>query len=188
MPARSAQIVRPEVRKLAQLVGLEQLDLAALPCNQSAMPQFLDGTIDVDDREPAGVRNVPLRHRNLETAVPDKADDLQPCGKFADEMRDLVQRCLRAEARDPLPRDRRVDQRLAPEGAGQVDRTVEKLVQLAVRDGADDGRTEPDEVRIHRRDQQGVQARHVAGHVEGDDLAAIGDDAGLVEEAADDET
>ncbi|WP_440639965.1 hypothetical protein ACSHT2_00810 [Bradyrhizobium sp. PUT101] len=102
-------------------------------------------------------------------------------------MRELGQRSLCAEVRDPLPRDRRVDQRLASEGAGQVDRAVEELAELAVRDGADDGRAEPDEVRFHRRDQQGVQARHVAGNVEGEDLAAIADDAGLVEEAADDE-
>ncbi len=68
-----------------------------------------------------------------------------------------------------------------------MNRAVEQLLQLAMRDSADDGRPKADEVRIRRRDQQRMQARHVAGNVEGEDLAAVADDAGLVEEAADHE-
>lgn len=186
-PVFVRSIIRREIRERAELVGLQQLDLASLPGNQSAPSQLLDGAIDVDDRQSAGIGDVPLRHRHLEAAVLDEAHDLQPCGELADQMGHLRQCRLCAEARDPLSRDRRIDQRLAPERAGQVNGAVEQLLELAVCDVADEGRAKTDEVRIHRRDQQRVEARHVAGNVEGEDLAAIADDARLIEEAADDE-
>jgi hypothetical protein len=111
--ARSSSGCSSAISLPSQAINLQAINLA--------LSQFLDGTINVDDRQSAGIGNVPLRHRHLEAAFRRKAHRLQSRRQFADQVRHSRERRLSAETRDPLPRDCRVDQCRAPERLGQMD-------------------------------------------------------------------
>jgi hypothetical protein len=86
------KITRIELSQRLELAALKQPDHASLPFNESPLPEFLDGPVDVHGREATRISEILLPKRKFETVILQQSDDLQSGRQLANEVRQPRQR------------------------------------------------------------------------------------------------
>src|SRR5439155_5217545 len=110
------KICSVEVGDRAKLLPVDDAEPITSPLHNAAAIERLQYTIDVDGRQPGGIGNQLLSHRQLEVfPAPDfgsfAADD-----KLTEHVRYSRCRVPTTDVENPLAEDRPINQAIAPEG------------------------------------------------------------------------
>jgi hypothetical protein len=122
-------------------------DAAAFHCDEPVAPQLLQRSVYVDCREAGGVAELGLRDRQLVSLPAHQADGPEAHIDFTKDVRDPGVSIASADIDDPLPKHRRIDERLAPEHVGNARMRAKERANRLVRNerhlGGNDCRCDP---------------------------------------------
>ena len=113
------EVVGGKITKLGKLVPVKNGDGLALPFNEALGAKLLYHSVGMHGRDAAGIGDIGLPARNRKTRVLDQTYDLEPKLDFAEQMSNPGDRLTGSDVDYPFPKNRRVDQGLAPKRVRQ---------------------------------------------------------------------
>jgi hypothetical protein len=156
---------------LFQPAEIENFDDPILEVEQVILAQLLKDAIDVDRRQAKDVSELTLRQRQLKFfKVPD-SHRRQPHPLFHQEMRHRTARIPTSDIDDPFPKNRGIDQRLAPQSGRDRRTRANDRNQARVCDEAEFGGRGRPNVMIKDVKIQALQIGDIAGDVNGENLS-----------------
>ena len=104
-----------ELRQFHKLCFVEHRHTPSADIDDSRLAQLPDDAIGVDRRDPERLRDLFLRKRHFKRVAGHTAHDRKALAQFQNGMGEPAVRRSLADIDDPLPEDRGIDQRVAPE-------------------------------------------------------------------------
>lgn len=168
------QIIGFKIRNALQLVRIQEGHSPVRPSDQPTFPQFLQGSVDMHDRNAARVRYILLRQRKMEAAFRDQTDGAEARCDFADEVCDAGECIARSDVAEPFAERGRFYDRLAPKYAPQIRRCGDQVLQIRMRNETNARAADADDRAIENRQVECLQVEEIAGHMEGEYLLPFG--------------
>jgi len=125
----------------------------------------------MDGRKPKRIGEIGLGHRKLIVAISCSPDGRESLAHFQDEMGKALRRLSPADVDNPLAKDCRIDERLAPQRFGDQRAGAGQGTQTVMRDEPDRAGREATELVVHHMKMKALKVRSVACDVDGKDLA-----------------
>ena len=134
--------------------------------------QLLQRPVDVHRRQAGGVAELGLRNRHLEGLAVYQADGPEAHIDLAQDVRDPGVGIAATDIDHPLPKHRRIDERVPPEHIGDARVRTKEGPNHLMRDERHLAGNDCRQAVIHDLQVQALQVGDVAGDVEGHDLAS----------------
>src|SRR5215212_10337733 len=148
-------------------------DAAALRrADQTMAPELLKRPVDVHRGHAGGVAELSLRNRHLECLPVRQADGPEAYIDLAQDMRDPGVGITAADIDHPLPKHRRIDERVPPEHVGDARVRTKKGPNHLMGDERHLAGDDRCQAVIHDVEVEALQVRDVARDMEGHDLAS----------------
>src|SRR5215203_2048042 len=154
----------------AEPVPILDDDFSGLRLDEAVVPQLLQGPVHVHGREPKRVAELGLGERPPEGMAVHEADGAELRVQLAEQMRDAGVGFPAAEACHPLPEDRGIDERVAPEEIADARVGADEGPHRLVRDERHLARDDRAQAVVHDVEVNALQVADVARDMEREDL------------------